>query len=127
MLAEGRRRGDRALRGAGKLDRPADDIHGADRRVVGLDDHLARHGMRMRQRGGDAEHRRMRHVGGVEPRFPFGDGARLGDFGDQPVELVAVVAPQGRCQKARIGGELRPLQRLAQSAPEALRQHGDDD
>jgi len=36
----------------------------------------------------DAEHRRVRHVGGGEPLFPFGDGARLGHVGNQPVELV---------------------------------------
>ena len=83
--------------------------------------------MRMRQCRGDAEHRRVRHIGRGEPLFPFGDGARFGDVRDQPVEFVAVVAPQGRRQKARIIRELRPFDRLAQLAPEALGQDGDND
>jgi hypothetical protein len=125
VLAEARRRGDRALRRSGKLDWPAGDAHRADRCVVGLDHHFAGDGMRMGERRGDAEHRRVRHVGGGEPLFPFGDGARLGDIRDQPVERVAMVAPQGRRREARIGREIGPLQRLAQFAPEALRQHRD--
>jgi len=40
----------------------------------------------------------------------------LGDLGNQPVEFVAVVAPQGRRRESRIVGKRRPIQRLAQPA-----------
>jgi len=109
-LTQARRCGRRKLGRTVKFDRAADEAQTTGRPVFRFDHHLAREGMRVGERGADAEHRRMRHIEGRQLLLPLGDRARAGDLGDQAVDLVAVIAAQRRGRKARVLREIRPFQ-----------------
>ena len=87
---------ERRLRRAGKLDRPARHAHLAGRAMLRRHHHVARQRMRMRQRSGDAEHRRMRNVELGSAALPTRHGCGRDDSGDLAVDLVAVLAPPER-------------------------------
>ena len=115
VLAEQRRAGHFGRR-VGQLDRAADGLVGAARRIVDIDDHLARLQMRVGQHLAGVQAGAARHPGIAEQPHHLVLGALARPFLDDRVQRRAVLPARLRRLEARIVGQLRPAHH-ARSAP----------
>ncbi len=107
--------------------RPGRLPDGAQHRVLGLDHHVARRGLRVGERLRDVVHRAARHAGRHQRVDPLCGGARAEQLVERRQQLAAVgEAGVHRCV-ARVGGQLGPAGGRRQPLPELLLRARDDD
>src|SRR3546814_7506383 len=88
--------------------------------MLGLDHHLARNRLRLRECLANAEDRRVRHLEARQPFGQFGDRVLPRVAGNHLVDQRALVAPLLDAVEARIVDRFRHVDRLADATPERI-------